>query len=220
MTAAIVLAQHGDRTVAMGKTTREDFFCRCVGCSQIFLVEHETATPELEKYLEEIAARTKGAEPKQRSSERRFPVEYVDALAGLPAEVDAFYREATAALSHELPNAAGAVFRKTMEAATLSEAVINQIPADQHARYRRAKLYDRITTLKDTDVIPKALYAIADIVRTEGNAAVHDLETYTIDEATALKAFTDTFLQHVIVLPSMIASARSARARQAPDAQL
>jgi hypothetical protein len=194
----------------MGTTATTTLFCRCPACKREFLVDKYTSSPRFTELLEDADVRNMDKPKLTRIWEERCPVQHVETLEKLPeGSVSEFYREAVAALAHGLPNAAGAMFRKTLEAMTVDTSLLGQIPSDQREAYKGRSLYQRIDALKEVDAIPRPLHALADIVRTEGNLAIHSTESFRPEEAEALKSFTDAFLMQTAILPTMMAAARS-----------
>lgn len=193
------------------------YFCRCTSCRQNFLVDAFTYTPPFNELLEDADVRNFGKAKRSRYWEDRYPVQYVDSIDGLPSPIDAYYAEAIKALASKLPNAAGAMLRKTLEALTLGATLSSGIAAEKRAAYERATLATRLTLLKDGGVIPPALHDLVDTVRYEGNAAIHDVDPYTLEEAEVLRMFVEAFLHQVITLPRKISATRSAMARKPTD---
>jgi len=86
---------------------------------------------------------------------------------------------------------------------------VQQIPAEQQEQYRQSWLKFRISKLKEVQAIPPALAELVDVIKEEGDAAVHDDVVYEKDSAQALRNFTKAFLEQTFTLPEHIRLVRS-----------
>jgi hypothetical protein len=146
--------------------------------------------------------------------EKMYPVERIPgAPSHLPKDVEAFYVEAVGCLVSGYPNAAGAMLRKTLEAATRTDSIARRVPPERQDKYKAAMLSARLKVLCEAHIIPESLFKLVDTINLEGNEAVHGMKTYTKLEAEALKEFLDAFLQFVFTFPKKLQSVRSAAAK-------
>jgi hypothetical protein len=127
----------------------------------------------------------------------------------VPNPAAAFYKQGATALANDLFDAAGAMFRKCLESVTRCEQLIARIPEAERASYKEKWLKARIKHLKDLHIIPPALFELVDVIKDEGDEAVHEDELYDKASAESLRKFTQTFLEHTFTLPAEIARVRS-----------
>jgi Domain of unknown function (DUF4145) len=131
--------------------------------------------------------------------------------ADTPEPAANFYRQAATAMAHELHDAAGSMFRKCLESVTRSNAMLDLIPSDDRAAFAAMWLKARITKLKQIHAIPPALGDLVDVIKEEGDGAVHDDVIYDKESAEALHRFTETFLEQTFTIPAQIAKIRKKR---------
>jgi Domain of unknown function (DUF4145) len=105
------------------------------------------------------------------------------------------------------------MFRKCLEAASRSEQLLNMVPEAEREKYRKQWLQARLTRLKELHAIPPALADLADVIKDEGDTAVHENVLYDKDSAEALQEFTETFLEQMFTIPARIKSVRDKKAR-------
>jgi len=129
-----------------------------------------------------------------------------------PSLVANFFEQGTAALAQGLSDAAGAMFRKSLEAATRSDELMAKISEGERDGYKAKWLKARLTRLKELHVIPPSLAELADVIKDEGDTAIHENELYDKDSAEALQDFAETFLEQVFTLPAQIEQVKKKRA--------
>jgi hypothetical protein len=129
--------------------------------------------------------------------------------ANTPEPAASFYKQAATALAHGLYDAAGAMFRKCLESVTRSQAMLKLIPDADLAEFKKMWLKARINKLKQIHAIPPALGDLVDVIKEEGDGAVHDDVVYDKDSAEALHRFTETFLEQTFTIPAQIAKIRA-----------
>jgi hypothetical protein len=204
------LASGERRGDVLSDPSLKTYFCACTSCDREFLVDSYFSLSKLGA-LSPVDVLAAGNDLSNRMSWTVcFPLEYVETPDDVPETVLPFYTEAARALANSLPNAAGAMFRKTLEAATLSENILSKIDQVVVERYQKQTLFNRILELRKLGVIPPALDELFDTIRLEGNSAVHDIREYSTSEAQALKYFTDALLMQVFSLPAKFKATRVA----------
>jgi hypothetical protein len=188
----------------------ESYFAVCGNCEEPFLVEYYE---DRSKLFESLAVKdvAEGKIGQGWQWHKLYPVEAISgAPEHLPDSVAEFYVEACGCLASGYPNAAGAMFRKTLEAATRADGVVSSLPKEERDAYSKAMLSRRLSKLKDHHIIPAPLFHLVETIKLEGNEAVHGMETYSAKEAEALKGFLDAFLNFVFTLPRKMADVRTA----------
>lgn len=68
----------------------------------------------------------------------------------------------------------------------------------------KGQLNGRIKQLLEKGVITKQLSDWADIIRLDGNSAIHDSDDFSEEEARQLLDFTEMFLMYAFTLPKMV----------------
>ena len=113
-----------------------------------------------------------------------------------PEEVSRFYRQGAASLPHH-PDAAGAMFRKSLE-----KALSHEFPNIT------GRLFDRIQEAVQQGALTLAMGQWAHQIRLDGNEAVHGDEPFSLDDARRLETFTDLVFRYLFTLPGMLKKAR------------
>lgn len=114
-----------------------------------------------------------------------------------PDNIASFYRQGLASLFTRHYDAAGSMFRKTLDT-TLK----NSFPDIQ------GSLSGRIKTAAEQHQLTPALANLADHIRLEGNKAVHEEEPFSSEEAEDLQAFTELVLSYLYLLPGKLEEAQ------------
>jgi hypothetical protein len=134
--------------------------------------------------------------------------------AHTPNPAASFYEQGASAMANGLYDAAGAMFRKCLESVTRSDKLLEEfVPENQRAEFRKKWLKARIKVLKELHAIPPALASLVDVIKDEGDEAVHEDELYDKESAEALQRFTATFLEQTFTIPEQIAQVRACRLR-------
>lgn len=115
----------------------------------------------------------------------------------LPDNVAAYFSEAVANVKTG-PNAAGAMFRKSIDVA------LKHIDPDA-----KGNLVKRIDKAANSGKLTADLAEWAHHVRLEGNDAAHDEDPFTPEEADELHKFTDLMMRYLFTLPGMLQARRS-----------
>jgi len=121
--------------------------------------------------------------------------------ADVPANVQSFYNQGLENLANGHWDAAGAMFRKSLDVAT-------KILAPE----KRAKtLYNRITELVAEVRLTTPMGEWAHEIRLDGNDSVHDDEPETEQDAKVMQRFTEALLTYSFTLPAMVEANRAKR---------
>lgn len=209
-TAATIIAKGERHGELISQPSLQSYFCKCTGCEREFLLDSYLSLSKLGS-LTTVEALTQTEDLNQKLSwEIGFPIEFVAIPEAVPPPVCFFYFEATKALNCGLPNAAGAMFRKALDVATVESSITCQLESDTAlAVYNKKSLYLRLAELKKAGIIPPAIHRLVDTIRLEGNVATHDNDTYTIKEADALRLFVDSLLMQLFTIPAKLDQTRS-----------
>ncbi len=122
-----------------------------------------------------------------------FPVvSSVDTPEHVPLELHRFYEQAFDSLQRGNWDAAGMMFRRTLEAA------VKELHPDG-----KGNLYTRIENLPDEIGVTNAMKEWAHQVRDIGNEAAHE-EPETEADAKVIYNFTNMFLRYAFTMPGMM----------------
>jgi hypothetical protein len=124
----------------------------------------------------------------------------------IPPRVRDLFCQAVRCRQLSLFDAAGAMFRKTIDVATkdiyaTDLRLVGRKPADAP----RA----RVTALGQLKILDEEIVELADVALMDGNDAAHDADPYTSDEAVALQELTDDLLDRLFVRPARIARVKA-----------
>jgi hypothetical protein len=119
-----------------------------------------------------------------------------DVPADVPPTVLRYFRQATASLRAQNFDAAGVMFRKTLEVATREKA----------PESASKPLVKRIDALSNDGLITSDMRDWAHEIRLGGNEAAHDDDPIEREDAERLNQFTDAFLRYAYTLPAMVKS--------------
>jgi hypothetical protein len=129
----------------------------------------------------------------------------------VPAQIGAIFEEATRCEAIACFDAAGAMFRKVLDAATRSLIGVEPQSVDRtHENYisfKQAKdLKLRLDWLFERKRLPESLADLASCVHQDGNDAAHSVETIGADAAADLHDFTASILETLYTTPGRIAA--------------
>ncbi|MBO0141586.1 DUF4145 domain-containing protein [Agrobacterium sp. Ap1] len=124
----------------------------------------------------------------------------------IPDRVRDLFRQAVRCRQLSLFDAAGAMFRKTIDVAT-KEIYTNdpRLSGKKAADAPRA----RVVALGQLKVLDEDIVELADVALMDGNDAAHDVDPYTSIEAEALQDLTDDLLDRLFVKPARIARVKA-----------
>jgi hypothetical protein len=126
----------------------------------------------------------------------------------VPENVETFYNKGLENLAASRWDAAGAMFRKSLDVATKRLA----------PEHRSDSLFSRINKMVEAGHLTQALGDWSHEIRLEGNDAVHDDEPETKEDAGATQKFTEACLTYSFTLPAMVEANRAKRTPPANDA--
>ena len=114
-----------------------------------------------------------------------------------PENVKKRFLEAEDAFRRGNWNSAVAMYRSALDIATKG---MSDVP--------KGTFYERLQWLHDNHKITPDIWSWATHVRVEGNAALHDPEEFSPDDAKALRFFSEMFLRYVFELPGEVKAFR------------
>lgn len=126
--------------------------------------------------------------------------------ADIPKRVRDLFCEAASCLRIQKYEAAGAMFRKTIDVAskhlyTHDARLAGRNPADA--------LRSRLKALCDLKILEEEIVELADVAALDGNDAVHDVDPCTAAEAEALEDLTADLLDRLFVRPAKLAAVKA-----------
>lgn len=126
----------------------------------------------------------------------------------IPNEVETIFLEATKCFSLGCYNAAGAMFRLSLDITTKHLLYINQHlnPSSNDNR----SIHNRLTWIFNNNVLPKGLEDLSRCIKDDGNDAAHDGNLGKV-EAEDLLDFTYELLENVYTQPERIRIAKERR---------
>lgn len=183
---AMLRTVHVDHNARAGGTAMVMYRCHiCDGGILIdFMKPNGSANTNFAQSLEAQGWKVLSVVPK--------PVAVV-APAGTPDAAARYYVQGASALARGDFDAAGMMFRKTLEAAV---AVL--------APDGRGTLHQKIEALSGDAKLTPSMLAWAHHMRRLGNEASHELEPFSGPDAAELHRFAEVFLTYAFSLPSMI----------------
>ncbi|MBB6414243.1 DUF4145 domain-containing protein [Mesorhizobium sangaii] len=124
----------------------------------------------------------------------------------VPDRVADLFREAAISRRAHRYEAAGAIFRKTIDVASkhlyaTDERLKDRKPADA--------LRSRLKALGELKILDEEIVELADVAALDGNDAVHDVDPYTAAEAEALEDLTADLLDRLFVRPAKLAAVKA-----------
>lgn len=132
---------------------------------------------------------------------RAYPNTTLNTPEDCPESVQKFYVQGLINLAGGNWDAAGAMFRKSLDVAT-------KIIAPE---LKDKSLFQRINHLVDIGHFTPALGEWSHELRIDGNEAVHDEEPETADDANSMQKFAEAFLRYSFTLPNLVARNRAKR---------
>ena len=135
------------------------------------------------------------------------PDKRIDLPKDVPPNIERFYMQGLVNLRSRNWDAAGAMFRKTLDVAT------KLIAPEKKAK----SLFARIEALVAEGLLTPAVGEWSHEIRMDGNDAVHDEEPETPEDAAAIQQFAEAFLKYAFSLPSLVAQNRAKREPKTAD---
>lgn len=124
----------------------------------------------------------------------------------VPARIAGLFREANECRQMTWYEAAGSMYRKTLDVAT--KHIFTHDPRLSDKKPANA-LRSRIKAMGEMGILEHDIVELADIVALDGNDAVHDEDPYTKEEAEALEDLTFDLLDRLFVRPAKIAAVKA-----------
>lgn len=133
--------------------------------------------------------------------EETWPKFLGECPAHVPTNVESFYNQGLENLATGRWDAAGAMFRKSLDVATKKIA----------PNKRDKTLYARINELVTEGLLTEAMGEWSHEIRLDGNDAVHDEEPETEADAHVMHRFAEALLTYSFTLPAMVEENRAKR---------
>ena len=124
--------------------------------------------------------------------------------SGAPSNVTAFFTQGIENHAGRRWDAAGAMFRKTLDVST---KLI-------HPESKSLTLFKRIEKLVEVGLLTPAMGDWSHEIRLDGNDAVHDEDPETAEDSLASLKFTEAFLNYAFSLPEMVSRNRKKRSTE------
>ncbi len=124
----------------------------------------------------------------------------------IPDRIAGLFREANECRQMTWYEAAGSMYRKTLDVAT--KHIFSHDPRLAEKNPANA-LRSRIKAMGELGILEQDIVELADIVALDGNDAVHDEDPYTKEEAEALEDLTLDLLDRLFVRPAKIAAVKA-----------
>ncbi|MBP2560354.1 hypothetical protein J2857_003123 [Neorhizobium galegae] len=136
----------------------------------------------------------------------RIATRPIDLSEHIPDRIAGLFREANECRQMTWYEAAGAMYRKTLDVATKHIYTHDdRLREKQPAQALRA----RINSLGEMKILEHDIVELADVAALDGNDATHDVDPYTKEEAEALEDLTLDLLDRLFVRPAKIAAVKA-----------
>lgn len=126
----------------------------------------------------------------------------------LPAEVEAFFKEAAQCYAIGCYNASGAMFRLCLDITTKN--IISQNEHLKPTTNDKKTIHSRLNWIFNNDILPKQLEDLSRCIKDDGNDAAHD-GSLSKDDAADLLDFTFILLERIYTEPARIQNAHQRR---------
>ena len=124
----------------------------------------------------------------------------------VPQRIADLFREANECRQMTWYEAAGAMYRKTLDVAT--KHIYSHDPRLSSKEPAQA-LRVRIKSLGEMQILEPDIVELADVAALDGNDATHDVDPYTAEEAEALEDLTQDLLDRLFVRPARLAAVKA-----------
>nr|WP_274603144.1 DUF4145 domain-containing protein [Agrobacterium fabrum] len=136
----------------------------------------------------------------------RIATTSVELSEHIPERIAGLFREANECRQMTWYEAAGAMYRKTLDVATKHIYTHDlRLAEKQPAQALRV----RIKSLGEMNILDEDIVELADVAALDGNDATHDEDPYTKDEAEALEDLTFDLLDRLFVRPAKVAAVKA-----------
>lgn len=126
----------------------------------------------------------------------------------LPAEVEAFFKEAAKCYAIRCYNASGAMFRLCLDITTKN--IISQYEHLSPTTNDKKTIHSRLNWIFKNGILPKQLEDLSRCIKDDGNDAAHD-GSLSKDDAADLLDFTYILLERIYTEPARIENAHQRR---------
>ncbi|WP_318761819.1 DUF4145 domain-containing protein [Aminobacter niigataensis] len=146
--------------------------------------------------------------PSQHLSDQavRIATTAIEISPHVPERIANLFREANECRQMTWYEAAGAMYRKTLDVATKH---IYSHDARLAERDPANALRSRIKALGELKILEPDIVELADVAALDGNDATHDVDPYTAEEAEALEDLTQDLLDRLFVRPARLAAVKA-----------
>lgn len=136
----------------------------------------------------------------------RIATAAIELSPDIPERVAGLFREANECRQMTWYEAAGAMYRKTIDVASKhiyasDPRLVGKEPAQA--------LRVRIKSLGEMKILDLDIVELADVAALDGNDATHDVDPYTAEEAEALEDLTLDLLDRLFVRPARLAAVKA-----------
>lgn len=182
-----------------------EFAAACTDCKQLSIWSYDVGsgvTPSAQKG--NVTAMGTGATVPDTPI--RIATTAIELSPHIPDRIAGLFREANECRQMTWYEAAGAMYRKTVDVATKhiyshDQRLVGREPANA--------LRSRIKALGEMKILDEDIVELADVAALDGNDATHDIDPYTADEAEALEDLTMDLLDRLFVRPARLAAVKA-----------
>lgn len=172
-----------------------DLFVVCNNCSRASIYSGQPHSNSFGKDVDLDLGQTINRSPNQ------FHPRVKKLSEDIPARTRKLFLQAATCHAYGLSEAAGAMFRKTIDVGT-KELYASDIRLKE--KNPANALRNRIKALGELKILDHDIVELADIAALDGNDAAHDEDPYTSEEAEALEELTIDLLDRMFVRPANI----------------
>ena len=196
--------QHAVTGSTLSGASNWELFCVCFKCTRASIYEFTYGGKTVPHALDGLLGDQRyGFLPAGAVRIATTPLELSEYIPGRIANL---FREANECRQMTWYEAAGAMYRKTVDVATkhiysTDHRLAEKKPADA--------LRVRIKSLGEMKILEADIVELADVAALDGNDATHDVDPYTADEAEALEDLTMDLLDRLFVRPARLAAVKA-----------
>jgi hypothetical protein len=181
-----------------------EFAAACTDCKQLSIWSYDVGSGVSPQKQNGNVAGVPGVSVPNTPT--RIATAAIDLSHHIPDRIAGLFREANECRQMTWYEAAGAMYRKTVDVATkhiyaTDERLADRKPADA--------LRVRIRSLGDMRILDEEIAELADVAALDGNDATHDVDPYTAEEAEALEDLTMDLMDRLFVRPARLAAVKA-----------
>lgn len=124
----------------------------------------------------------------------------------IPERIAGLFREANECRQMTWYEAAGAMYRKTLDVAT-KHIYTHDVRLEEKKPAQALRV--RIKSLGEMKILDEDIVELADVAALDGNDATHDVDPYSKEEAEALEDLTLDLLERLFVRPAKVAAVKA-----------